>query len=146
MKRPQKLAVMLVPTPPYEICGIGICEIEFLRMNLPRFHALRVSLLQCAVPGAGCNSFHHIGQTLFQRIKNASKGHSPNCRKLLRSWTGTRKHSTNTAGLIIGENGAEIELLLTAAIRQTIKKDTIAGPCPKGSLPLPMICATFLLT
>ena len=24
MKRPQKLAVMLVPTPPYEICGIGV--------------------------------------------------------------------------------------------------------------------------
>ena len=24
MKRPQKLAVMLVPTPPYEICGLGI--------------------------------------------------------------------------------------------------------------------------
>ena len=23
MKRPQKLAVMLVPTPPYEICGLG---------------------------------------------------------------------------------------------------------------------------
>ena len=22
MKRPQKLAVMLVPTPPYEICGL----------------------------------------------------------------------------------------------------------------------------
>jgi len=24
MKRPQKLAVMLVPTPPYEICGLGV--------------------------------------------------------------------------------------------------------------------------
>ena len=23
MKRPQKLAVMLVPTPPYEICGLA---------------------------------------------------------------------------------------------------------------------------
>ena len=35
MKRPQKLAVMLVPTPPYEICG--------LRLPLPvsRAFALR---------------------------------------------------------------------------------------------------------
>ena len=24
MKRPQKLAVMLVPTPPYEICGLSV--------------------------------------------------------------------------------------------------------------------------
>ena len=24
MKRPQKLAVMLVPTPPYEICGLVV--------------------------------------------------------------------------------------------------------------------------
>ena len=24
MKRPQKLAVMLVPTPPYEICGLAM--------------------------------------------------------------------------------------------------------------------------
>ena len=24
MKRPQKLAVMLVPTPPYEICGLTL--------------------------------------------------------------------------------------------------------------------------
>ena len=26
MKRPQKLAVMLVPTPPYEICGVGLAQ------------------------------------------------------------------------------------------------------------------------
>ena len=26
MKRSQKLAVMLVPTPPYEICGLGSAE------------------------------------------------------------------------------------------------------------------------
>ena len=31
MKRPQKLAVMLVPTPPYEICGLDEAAVhEFL--------------------------------------------------------------------------------------------------------------------
>jgi putative heme-binding domain-containing protein len=51
----------------------------------------------------------------------------------------TRKDGTKTAGLIIGENGAEIELLLPAATRQTIVKDSIAkremqdrSPMPEG--------------
>ena len=34
MKRPQKLAVMLVPTPPYEICGLADLEVgNFWRYN-----------------------------------------------------------------------------------------------------------------
>jgi hypothetical protein len=33
MKRPQKLAVMLVPTPPYEICGVGECMEQPLSMR-----------------------------------------------------------------------------------------------------------------
>ena len=32
MKRPQKLAVMLVPTPPYEICGLAAAH----RLGIPR--------------------------------------------------------------------------------------------------------------
>ena len=28
MKRPQKLAVMLVPTPPYEICGLAFLRVS----------------------------------------------------------------------------------------------------------------------
>jgi putative heme-binding domain-containing protein len=51
----------------------------------------------------------------------------------------TRKDGTKTAGLIIGENGTEIELLLPAATRQTIVKDSIAkremqdrSPMPEG--------------
>ena len=32
MKRPQKLAVMLVPTPPYEICGLERLDEAELRV------------------------------------------------------------------------------------------------------------------
>jgi len=41
MKRPQKLAVMLVPTPPYEICGLEVKDAnERLDdwLSLPHFH------------------------------------------------------------------------------------------------------------
>ena len=40
MKRPQKLAVMLVPTPPYEICGIAppkMTPLKAKRSSLRRF-------------------------------------------------------------------------------------------------------------
>jgi putative heme-binding domain-containing protein len=56
----------------------------------------------------------------------------------------TRKDGTKTAGLIIGEGGSEIELLLPAATRQTIKKDSIAkremqdrSPMPEGLIATP---------
>jgi hypothetical protein len=35
MKRPQKLAVMLVPTPPYEICGLGTHAWPPLELSIP---------------------------------------------------------------------------------------------------------------
>jgi len=36
MKRPQKLAVMLVPTPPYEICGLAGLLLKALRYESPK--------------------------------------------------------------------------------------------------------------
>ena len=44
MKRPQKLAVMLVPTPPYEICGLITFSLAAIRGQItPLTGHLRVS-------------------------------------------------------------------------------------------------------
>ena len=46
MKRPQKLAVMLVPTPPYEICGLGGAIPETLVEIGKRFNVSRERIRQ----------------------------------------------------------------------------------------------------
>ena len=51
MKRPRKLAVMLVPTPPYEICGLGADE-SGLRVNQDLYwlHVASTELLTHFIP------------------------------------------------------------------------------------------------
>ncbi len=55
-----------------------------------------------------------------------------------------KKDGEATAGLVIGETGAQIELLLPAAVRRTIKKDSILSreiqnrsPMPEGLIKTP---------
>lgn len=56
----------------------------------------------------------------------------------------TKKDGTKSAGLVIGENGSELELLLPAAVRQTINKKDISkreiqnrSPMPEGLITTP---------
>jgi hypothetical protein len=89
MKRPQKLAVMLVPTPPYEICGLGAankstcCKSQIriaplvcpLAMNRPQGD-------QDATWGASwsCRSTHKHFPSLASQMRMvlSSEGEAPN--------------------------------------------------------------------
>jgi hypothetical protein len=52
MKRPQKLAVMLVPTPPYEICGLwGELERFFMAQSI----CMRESAVNLSAEGQATN-------------------------------------------------------------------------------------------
>ena len=83
---------------------------------------------------AGAGSRFSV-QYLVESVITPNKVVSP-----IYKWTLVpRKDGTETAGLITGETGTEIEVLLPAGIRQTIKKADIAkrelqdrSPMPEG--------------
>ena len=57
MKRPQKLAVMLVPTPPYEICGLGVAH----TMTDSRKMCELVLVISTCLLHAGCSGLRPGG-------------------------------------------------------------------------------------